>query len=219
MTKSNIAILIITSVICLLPICLSFVVYNDLPDRVVMQWNFVGNPNWYAHKAIIAFGMPLFFMVLNIVIGLFVHFDPKRENASKIMRIFVAWFIPVLSLIIIPLMLFGNLGVELPIPMIVFMLVGIIFIFIGNYLPKNSQNYSVGIRIEWTLNDPENWNKTHRVAGFVFTIGGVLFIITGFLPLENIIGIIVIITIIILMVVVPILYSYNLYKATSKKNL
>jgi len=211
MTKSNIVILIITSIICLLPICLSFVVYNDLPEKVVMQWNFVGNPNWYAHKAVIAFGMPLFFMIFNIVISLIVHFDPKRENASKVMRIFVDWFISVLSLIIVPLMLFGNLNNELPLPMIVFILVGIIFIFIGNYLPKNSQNHAVGVRIKWTLNDPENWNKTHRVAGFTFMISGLLFIITAFLPLENIIGIIVILTIILAIVIVPIIYSYNLY--------
>ena len=212
-------VLIVTSIICLLPICLALVMYDDLPEKVVMQWNFEGNPNWYAHKAVIAFGIPLFFMVLNIAMNLLFYADPKRENTSKVMRIFVAWFIPVLSLIIVPLMLLMNSGVELPIPMIVFILIGLIFIFIGNYLPKSRQNFSVGVRTKWTLNDPENWNKTHRVAGVTFMIGGLLFIVLAFLPLENIIGIIFIFLIIIIMAVVPILYSYNLYKRTSKNNI
>jgi len=211
--------LIVTSIICLLPICLALVMYDDLPEKVVMQWNFEGNPNWYAHKAVIAFGIPLFFMVLNIAMNLLFYADPKRENTSKVMRIFVVWFIPVLSLIIVPLMLLMNSGVELPIPMIVFILIGLIFIFIGNYLPKSRQNFSVGVRTKWTLNDPENWNKTHRVAGVTFMIGGLLFIVLAFLPLENIIGIIFIFLIIIIMAVVPILYSYNLYKGTSKNNI
>ena len=98
MTKKNILMLVITSIICLLPICLSFAVYNDLPENVVMQWNFEGNPNWYAHKAALAFGMPIFFMIINIAVTFLVYTDPKRENASKAMQGFVTWFISILSI-------------------------------------------------------------------------------------------------------------------------
>jgi len=212
MTKKNILVLVITSIICLLPICLSVSMYNDLPDKVVMQWNFEGNPNWYAHKAVLAFGMPVFFLVMNIVIFFLIHADPKRENASKAMLMFVEWFISILSLIIVPLMLLTNLGVELPTVMIILVLVGILFIFLGNYLPKNRQNYSIGIRVSWTLENPENWNKTHRLGGFMWIIAGILLIIIAFLPLPNIVGIIFIFTILILISVIPILYSYSLYK-------
>jgi len=212
MTKKNIFVLVITSIICLLPICFSLSVYNDLPDSVTMQWNFEGNSNWYAHKAVGAFGMPAFFMVLNIIVFFLIHADPKRENASKAMLVFVEWFIPILSLIIVPLMLLTNLDVNLPTVTIVLVLVGILFIFLGNYMPKNRQNYSIGIRVSWTLNDPENWNKTHRMGGFLWIIGGILFIVTAFIPLPNIIGIILIFIILILISVIPILYSYSLYK-------
>jgi len=213
-TKINLTVMIITSVICLLPMILSFIVYDDLQEKVVMQWNFAGNLNWYAHKAVAAFGMPLFFMVLNIFVAFMVSTDPKRDNASKVMRIFVQWFIPLLSLVIVPLMLLMNLGVQLPIPMIVFILVGIIFIFFGNYLPKSRQNYSIGIRTSWALNDPENWNKTHRMAGVLWMIGGMLFIVTAFLhnTLSNAAGIAVIITIILILAIAPTIYSYRLYK-------
>ena len=212
MTKKNILVLVITSIICLLPICLSVSMYNDLPEKVVMQWNFEGNPNWYAHKAVLAFGMPVFFLVMNIGIFFLIHADPKRENASKAMLVFVEWFISILSLIIVTVMLLTNSGVELPTVMIVLVLVGILFIFLGNYMPKNRQNYSIGIRVSWTLENPENWNKTHRMGGFLWIIAGILLIIIAFLPLPNIAGIILIFIILILISVIPILYSYNLYK-------
>jgi len=212
MEKNNIVVLIVTSILCLLPICLSFAVYDDLPGQLVMQWNLEGNPNWYAPKAIGAFGLPLFLLGLNIIINLVVYRYPKMENISKAMQIFVSWFIPILSLAIVPLFLLINLGSELPIKMIVFILAGIVFIFIGNYLPKNRQNVIVGIRIPWTLNNNENWNKTHRLAGFLFIIGGMLFIIIAFLSLKNIFGIIIIFTILLITIIVPIIYSFILHK-------
>jgi len=212
MEKNNIVGLIVTSIVCLLPICLSFAVYGDLPEQLVMQWNLEGNPNWYAPKAIGAFGLPLFLLGLNIIINLVVYRYPKRENISKAMQIFMNWLIPILSLAIVPLFLLINLGSELPIKMIVFILVGIVFIFIGNYLPKNRQNVIAGIRISWTLNNNENWNKTHRLAGFLWIIGGILFIIIAFLPLNNIVGIIIILTILLVTIIVPIIYSFTLHK-------
>jgi uncharacterized membrane protein len=217
MEKNNIVRLIIASIICLLPICLSVMMYNDLPERLVMQWNIEGNPNWDAPKAVLAFGVPLFLMVLNIAVNILVYNLPNRKNVSTAMQLFLNWFIPVLSLIFVPLALLINLGAELPIKMIAFIFIGLVFIFIGNYLPKNRQNVIAGIRISWTLNNTENWNKTHRLAGVLWIIGGILFIVLAFLPLENIAGLIIIFTILLLiMIIVPILYSYFLHRREEK---
>ena len=43
-------------------------------------------------------------------------------------------------------------------------LMGALLIIIGNYLPKCRQNYTIGIKIPWTLADEDNWNRTHRPA-------------------------------------------------------
>ena len=157
MTKKNLAPLTIASVVCLLPLCLSFAVYNDLPDKTVMQWNLEGNPNWYAHKAVSAFGLPIFFMVFNIALYFLFCSDSKRKNISKAMQAF-------------------------------------------------------------TLNNAENWNKTHRMAGILFIIGGMLFIIAAFLPLKNIVGILIILTILIITIIVPTLYSYSIHVKDKNKN-
>jgi uncharacterized membrane protein len=186
--------------------------YNDLPERLVMQWNIDGEPNWDAPKVVLAFGLPLFLVLLNIAVNILVYNLPNRKNVSTAMQLFLNWFIPVLSLIFVPLALLMNLGAELPIKMIAFIFIGIVFVFIGNYLPKSRQNLIAGIRISWTLNNAENWNKTHRLAGVLWIIGGILFIITAFLPLEGIVSIIIILTLLLIMIIVPILYSFILHK-------
>ena len=210
--KSNFVMMIVSSIVCLLPVILALVVYRDLPERMVMQWNFEGNPNWDAPKAVAAFGLPVFFVFLNILIKIVVNRDPKKQNISKVMRVFLDWFIPCVSLTVVPFLLFMGLGLNIPVAFIVLLFVSILFIIIGNYLPKNRQNYSVGIRISWTLNDPDNWNKTHRLAGFIWIGGGIIFIIMSFLALEHPLMLVLLFLILATMIIVPILYSYSLYK-------
>ena len=92
--------------------------------------------------------------------------------------------------------------------MIVPMLLGVIFIIIGNYLPKTKQTYTVGIRLPWTLDNEDNWNKTHRFAGFVWVVGGVAVFASSLTELR-----VWIISIsIALMVIAPTVYSLVYYK-------
>ena len=84
---------------------------------------------------------------------------------------------------------------------------GALFVIIGNYMPKCKQSYTIGIKIPWTLNDEENWNKTHRMAGFLWVIGGVVIMATAFLGTFQLLFVVLI-----PMVIIPFVYSYLLYK-------
>jgi len=86
-------------------------------------------------------------------------------------------------------------------------LVGLTLAIIGNYLPKCKQNYTIGIKIPWTLNSEENWNRTHRFAGRLWMVCGLAIMLTGFIG-----GFWVFLPIVLLMVLVPFLYSYILYR-------
>ena len=215
--KNNSFILVLTSIICLSPIILALTVYNDLPENIAMQWSFDGSPNWFAPKATAAFGMPIFFAVLNVLVVILINSDPRRKNISAKMITFVHWLVPFIALVIVPVILFMNMGIKLPIVLIALILFGVMFIFIGNYLPKCKQNYLVGFRFSWTLNDSENWNKTHRIGGYFLILGGVLFIILAFLPLENHVSLILFFSILVLILTVPILYSYSIHKKNKQK--
>ena len=89
----------------------------------------------------------------------------------------------------------------------------VIFYIQSKYLANGvsvitKQSYTMGIRLPWTLNSEENWNRTHRLAGFLWVLGGIAFIVMSFIgwSLPVFFGLIAAMTL------VPIGYSYALYK-------
>ncbi|MDU9376699.1 Immunity protein SdpI [Methanocorpusculaceae archaeon Sp1] len=202
--------LILTSIVCLLPIIPGLVLYDQLPDQLIIHWNAAGQPDGYAPKDIVLFGMPLLLCGLNIFIQFALKTDPKINNASVMLVTFSKWIIPIISVIVMSLTLLAGLGMDVPINVVLPIVIGMIFVVIGNYLPKSKQSYTVGIRLPWTLNSEENWNRTHRLAGYLWMIGGVVLILSAFLAPAWMFAVMTIA--IIVMVGVPFAYSYSLYR-------
>jgi len=209
--KINFATLALTSLVCLLPMILGAALYGDLPDTVAVHWNINGEADGFAPKYFAVFGIPLGLMLTNIILIVFVRNDPKRDNAAKAMRGIVEWIVPVVSIVVGPIVVFKAMGVNIPVVVIAFALVGVILIVFGNYMPKNKQNYTIGIKLPWTLNDTENWNKTHRMAGYLWIICGIVIIGTTFLPLQNTIRIVLLLTTLAVIIAVPVLYSFLMH--------
>ena len=115
---------------------------------------------------------------------------------------------PVISLIVCTTTLVYALGYKISISRIVPALIGILFIILGNYLPKCKQNYTVGIKLPWTLNSEENWNRTHHLSGYLFILAGVIMLMTAFIPQAEFLMLVTII----IAVFVPMVYSFILYK-------
>ncbi|WP_230203676.1 SdpI family protein [Bacillus massiliigorillae] len=209
MKKTSNSLLVLTTVICFLPMILSIVLYNKLPDEIAIHWNNAGEPDNFAPKALAAFGLPILMAAINLVTHFSINTDPKKANSSSILKLIGKWLVPIASVILVPVTLFIAIGYDISIPMICSAMVGIVIIAVGNYLPKCKQSYTVGIRLPWTLNSENNWNKTHRIAGYLWIIGGFALLINSFLNT----GILYLtLTIAVLIMGVPYIYSYLLYK-------
>ena len=89
---------------------------------------------------------------------------------------------PIISIFLAGMIYSQALGMKLDPKLFVMPLCGVIFMIIGNYLPKCSQNVTMGIKISWTLKNEENWYATHRFAGKVWMIGGFVMMCAMFLP-------------------------------------
>ena len=208
MIKKNVDFLmIITTLICLLPMILSALVYDQLPEQVAIHFNAEGVPNGFASRAFAAYGLPFLMAGLNLFTHFMLNADPRKANASHTMSSIAKWLICIMSVIIIPSTLFIAMGYNIPISIIVPAGVSVLIIAFGNYLPKSKQNYTVGIKLPWTLNSEENWNKTHHMAGFLWVVCGILMLIGSFWGLS-----LLFVLLIIVMVVVPVVYSYLLFK-------
>ena len=74
-------------------------------------------------------------------------------------------------------------------------------------MPKVKQSYTIGIKLPWTLNSEENWNRTHRFAGGIWMLAGVLVLVGGFAEQFWLVFVALV-----LAVAIPTVYSYLLYK-------
>lgn len=211
--KKKIDIVLITStLVCFLPMLLMAVLYNRLPQQVPIHWNASGEVDNFAPKAIAAFGLPIFFALLNLIVHIAMNNDPKKANASTTFKLFAKWLVPVMSVVVMSVTAFISMGVDVPVQVVIPAFVGVIIIICGNYLPKSRQNYTVGIKLPWTLNDETNWNKTHRLAGYLWILGGLLMIVSAFVSFWPLF-----IAVLIVLVVVPSVYSYALYRKSSRE--
>ena len=205
MMKANKKTLIITSIVTILPVLIGIICWNRLPEVMATHFGFNNEANGFSSKAFAVFGLPLILLAV-LWVGAFVTaHDPKRQNISPKMFSLMLWIAPVISLVAAATMYPVNLGYELNIVFFSELLLGLMFIIIGNYLPKARQNYTIGIKIPWTLANEENWNRTHRLAGYLWMICGILMILislTRFVPPEWLVGIFMI------MVLVPCIYSF-----------
>ncbi len=200
--------MLITTLICLLPLILSAFLYERLPDQVPIHFNLAGQADNYASKAFGAFILPLILAASNLVLQFVLNNDPKREQGQPL-REMSKWILPILSLLLTPVTLLIALGYDISIERVVPLFVSLLFLVIGNYLPKCKHNYTVGIKIPWTLASEENWNRTHRFAGWVWTIGSLLLLVSA---LTGWLVSVVFIVSLAAMTMLPILYSFLFYR-------
>lgn len=200
--------LILTTLICLLPIIAGAVLFDRLPETMATHWDVNGTPDGWSGRAFAVFGLPALVAVLNLVLHFGLHTDPKRANMSSALKTVAQWTCPAVSLICSGVTLAWGVGYELRIERILPCFVGLLFIIIGNYIPKTKQSYTMGIRLPWTLASEENWNRTHRLAGFLWVLGGLYFIVMSFIG-WNFAAFLIPLAV---MVLIPTAYSYLLYR-------
>lgn len=211
MIKKNLKLLILTSVIILMPIVAGLLLWDKLPEQVPVHFNAQGVADGFGSRSMAVFGMPLFLLAVHWICTFVTSLDPKSKNIDKKPITLVLWLCPAISLLVNGIVYAYALGGEFNVGSVFMIFFGFLFVVIGNYMPKCKQNYTIGIKIPWTLNSESNWNYTHRLAGKVWVIGGLFIIATAFL---NWVWIFVAAAII--MVIIPVAGSYIYHKKENK---
>ncbi|AYE52447.1 SdpI family protein [Priestia megaterium NCT-2] len=198
--------------ITLLTLVAWLIALPHLPATMPIHWGANGEADGFATK-INAMILTVGIMVLIYFIIAFVpRIDPRKENYKYFSKTYNIVLNAVLLLFFFVNMstILQGLGYNVPMAYIAPIMAGLVFIIIGNYLQRVRSNYFMGIRTPWTLSNENVWKKTHRLSGKIFFIGGLLILISAFLPdgYKSVImwGSIV------LCVAIPYLYSYLAYK-------
>jgi uncharacterized membrane protein len=195
--------------IALIPFVYLIYIWNRLPEKVPMHWNGAGEIDRYGDKKELV-AVLLMLVGINYFVFLIIPYvDPKQKlqnmgNKLNIMRMILTLFMSALALFILYSVEQKNSN-----PGFVFVIIGLLFAFLGNYFKTIKPNYFIGIKTPWTLENEEVWKKTHDLGGKLWFVGGLLMALTFVLP-NNIqfytfMGITAVITII------PILYSYRIF--------
>ena len=211
MLKKNKGTLILTSVVILLPILVGLLLWNRLPEQIPTHWDINGEIDGWKGKGFAVFAIPAMLLVLHWICVIASSTDPKSKNYHPKMLQLVLWICPVIGLVLCALVYTAALGYTLNVEIIMPLLVGLMFIIVGNLLPKCPQTYTMGIKLPWTLSSEENWNKTHRFGGKVWVIGGVVTMATAFLG-----NFWILLVVLVAMVAVPTVYSYLYYRKHEK---
>ena len=175
--KSSI-ISIIASILIL--IIFNILFYDKMPAELPTHWNFHGEVEDYSSRFDAMVLNQGFFVVMNIFMCFMLDNDPKNKRQNKFVMTISKLAVPLLMILIYVLTIMTGLGRDVNVTVIIPLFVGLLFIAIGNYLPKTKRNYTMGIKLPWTLNSDENWRRTHRLGGICFIIIGISVIISEF---------------------------------------
>ena len=200
--------MILSTIVCLLPMAMALILWNDLPDQLPIHFSSGGADNFMS-KSFVGIGIPCIFAAVNIVCQLLTNSETKVLSTGRVLKLLVRWLCSFLSVLFVPVALVIGLGRELQLDLIAYTILGFAFIPIGNLLPKCTRNNTLGFRLPWTLSSDTNWNKTHRLAGALCILGGVFFLFAAWFSLSAQISISVLL---VLCAVIPGVYSYILYK-------
>jgi uncharacterized membrane protein len=161
---------------------LAAVSWSGAPDQIPVHWNWSGQPDRFGGRFEGLLGLPLAAAGVYALLLWLPHIDPRRKNYDAFAGPFAIIRTVVIALFfgLDAVTLLGIRGESSHLNALIAAEVGIALLVIGNYLPKVKSNWFVGVRTPWTLSSEASWRQTHRLAGWLFTVGGTVTFITAF---------------------------------------
>ncbi len=175
MEKRDRKTLILTIIVCLLPILLGIVLYNQLPEQMPIHFKVGDVPDNYAPKNFALFGIPLIMAIVQTICMLSTINRLKNKEKPRIAKI-MEWFIPIITVLIYIIMIEVPLGSTVYVGKSICLILGISFMIIGNYLPKMSYDTAKGV-FHPTPSNEKTFKKMSKIMGYSFIVMGIIFLI------------------------------------------
>jgi uncharacterized membrane protein len=193
-------------------VLLAAVVWPHVPDRIPVHWNLQGEVDRYGGKFVGLMLIPLITAGVYLLLILLPLFDPGRRNyqsfagAYNAIRVSIVAFMTVVDVVIV-LVALGN---KVDVTAVIAIATGAMLVVLGNFMGKIRPNWFVGVRTPWTLSSKLSWTKTHRLAGWLFILMGLLVAVLGIIKT----GWMLVLTLSVcgLMSVWIVVYSYLVYR-------
>ena len=169
------------AVLILATLAFSLSVYNRLPGQMAIHWSASGEADGFGSRAFGAFFLPVVVLGVWGLLVVLPKVDPRRANIEKFRDTYDVFVIAAVAVMcVIHVGVVGSaLGWPFPVGRLAPVSIGVLFLLLGNLLPRFRSNFFFGIRTPWTLSSDTVWEKTHRMGGYVLALVGLLLIAAG----------------------------------------
>ena len=190
-------------------------IWKGLPASVPLHWNIKGEIDRYGDKSELLLIPILLPLLIYLIFSLVPLIDPKGKikqmgNKYFMLKAAMTIFMSILAMIII----YAVKNQSLYNPNYIVLLIGVLFVILGNYFKTLRANYFIGIKTPWTLENETVWKETHKLAGKIWFIGGFIIILSS-LILDKKANFSVFIGITIIVSLVPVIYSFFKFRSLS----
>lgn len=179
MRKIDWKILSLTVIICMLPILFGIVFYKKMPELMPIHFNMNNEVDHYASKNFALFGIPILITLLQIFCCAISDWRGSQKNSKPKFVAIVKWIIPVLSVVVSIITISVALGNEVDVRKWIILMLGILYVMMGNYLPKTSYEQIKG-KMHPMPKSENSYKKVARMLGYTFVTFGFILLITIF---------------------------------------
>ena len=177
--------LIVTTLICLLPIVAGIILWDKLPDQIASHFDRDGNPNGWSSRAFIVYGMPLMMCAFNLI--MWFPFNSKKQHINTALRLIMSYFMPVICIYVHATIYAKVLNYSFNAADAVGPLIAFVFILLGNFLPKAPvELINIEVNLPAAHMTSENIASVKKMAvrhvGLLMVIAGVLLLAVWFTP-------------------------------------
>jgi len=207
--------------IMLIPPIYLAILWKQIPPSVPIHFDLKGNVDSYGTKRdllILILSLTALNAIVYLVVSNIYKIDPRKnaaQNKDRLKRIAfgVSLYLSAIWIMLIYEIAHNDVSMTMK---FVFIAMGLLFALLGNNMYNIKPNYFAGLRLPWTLENEDNWRRTHHLAGRLWFFGGLVFAVITFFINNNLIGYIAI-SMLTILIIIPIFYSYNIYKETKKR--
>lgn len=207
--------LLIIGLLVLVALGVGVWLYPHMPAHVPSHWNAAGQVNGWMSPFWAVAVWPLLMAGTGALLLVLPAISPRRFEIKPFAHTYEVLLLAVEAFLLVVgvCAMLAGAGYAVPIPRVVTLAVGALLVVLGNYMGKLRRNFFVGIRTPWTLANDEVWARTHRLAGWLFVVAGLLIVIVGIaaLPVGWLIGIVVTVAVIVYV------YSYLIYRRVERR--
>lgn len=190
-----------------IPFVVDLVFYNQLPANIPTHFDVNNQVNGTLSKFVGLFGVLGFCFILHVLCCFMTLKDPKKCNIPDFIMRILFMICPIVGMSVNFISIYFALGHSMDVALWMNLLVSLLIIVLGNYLPKVKRNYVVGVKTSWALNSDENWNRSNRFGGYCMVLAGIFYFVASLFGNMSI-GIVVLIV----ACICPTVYSYLLFK-------